>query len=51
MTKQKKEGYQPTEEDIMRMTRLANCLLDMVIEDQQLPPEERKFHITDNDKK
>ncbi len=34
----------------MRMTRLANCLLDMVIEDQKLPPEERKFHIMDNDK-
>ena len=51
MAKQEKEEYQPTEEDIMRMTRLANCLLDMVIEDQKLPPEERKFRITDDDKK
>ena len=37
MAKQKKDEYQPTEEDIVRMTRLANCLLDMVIEDQRLP--------------
>lgn len=50
MTKQKKEEYQPTEEDIARMTKLADCLLDMVIEDQKLPPEERKFHITDDNK-
>jgi hypothetical protein len=50
MAKQKKEEYQPTEEDIARMTRLANCLLDMVIEDQKLSPEERKFHITDGNK-
>ena len=55
MAKQKKDEYQPTEEDIARMTRLANCLLDMVIEDQKLPPKEQKFHIADvvknNDKK
>lgn len=47
MAKQKKDEYQPTEEDIARMTRLTNCLLDMVIEDQRLPPEEQKFHIAD----
>ncbi len=55
MAKQKKDEYRPTEEDIARMTRLANCLLDMVIEDQKLPPKEQKFHIADvvknNDKK
>ena len=51
MAKQKKEEYKPTEEDIARMTKLADCLLDMVIEDQKLPPEERKFHITDDNKK
>lgn len=48
MTKQKKEEYQPTEEDIARMTRLANCMLDMVLEDQKLPPEERNFHIAND---
>lgn len=47
MTKQRKDEYQPTEEDIARINRLANCLLDMVIEDQKLPPEEQKFHIAD----
>ena len=51
MTKQKKEEYKPTEEDIARMTKLADCLLAMVIEDQKLPPEERKFHIADDNKK
>ena len=51
MTKQRKDEYQPTEEDIARINRLANCLLDMVIEDQKLPPEECKFHILDDDKK
>ena len=50
MAESKKEEYQPIVEDITRMTRLANCLLDMVIEDQKLPPEEQKFHIADTAK-